>query len=129
MTVSSMTSVSDQPASILVCIHQSTATHKILQMGDNFSCNILAADQQDVSHHCAFSKDDEGRFTFGDWRQVAEGVTPYLHDGLASFLCKVSQRIDYGTHTIIIGDITRVYTNDQAREPLIYRDGQYTSVK
>ena len=46
----------------------------------------------------------------------------------ANVFCEVVQRVDYGTHTIIIGRVEDVQVS-HGRSPLVYFDGGYAGVK
>lgn len=128
MTVTSLTSVSDAPASLLVCLNRSSGAYQSLESSELFSVNILSQDQQAVSERC--SRTPEGdRFEVGEWRNYQEAELPYLADSLASFLCRVSRKIDYGTHCIVVGDIEAVLQSDSTEQPLVYFRGGYTSTR
>jgi len=129
MTVSSVTSVSDSPASLLVCVHEQTVMHELLaNLGDPFVINILSAAQQDISNLCAGGDQGEGRFTLGDWQQGFD-QQPYLADSLAVFFCRSAQMQSYGTHKIIVGEIKHVFVGESAVDPLVYADGGYVGIE
>ncbi|MEX1031988.1 MAG: flavin reductase family protein [Cellvibrionaceae bacterium] len=128
MTVTSITSVSDQPASLLVCLHRDSTTFKSLAGTDLFSINILRRDQENISDRCAFTPEDQDRFVFGDWKDFGEHQIPYLPSALAFFLCRVIRKVDYGTHCIVVGDIMEVIEDEKAAQPLIYCRGEYSSL-
>lgn len=126
MTATSVTSVSDSPASLLVCVNRSTSLHKVLVEGANFSVNILSNDQQNISNHCSRGDQGENRFTVGDWQEAGEQRTPYLNGSLVAFVCKQVQTITFGTHDIVIGEIQQVMIDDkEAIDPLVYLNGGY----
>ncbi len=125
MTVSSITSLTDSPPSLLVCIHEVAQTHSVLRQVTTFSANILAEAQQDVSRQCAMEPNMAKRFEVGHWRQHEQYQLPYLEDALSVFFCRISQRIDYGTHMIVIGDILAVNVSSDEQAPLVYCRGDY----
>lgn len=125
MTVSSVTSVSDSPASLLVCIHEQTAMHALLKnTGDTFTVSILSSSQQDVSNLCAGRDQGECRFSVGDWKKD-HNEQPYLADAQAVFFCQSDQISRYGTHNIVVGKINQVMISEDGVDPLIYVDGGY----
>lgn len=128
MTVTSITSVSDQPASLLVCLHRDSTTFKSLTSTDEFSISVLRRDQRDISDRCAFTPEDENRFIVGEWQDYGELRIPYLPAALACFVCRVTRKIDYGTHCIVVGDITDVLADRDQSEPLIYCRGDYQTL-
>lgn len=127
MTVSSITSVTDTPPSLLVCIHKDAQTHDVLHRVDQFSVNILGHSQQNVSKICAEKCEMSERFKVGEWAANSESNIPYLQDALSVFFCRVSKRLEYGTHMILIGDIESVNVASDEEQPLIYLRGGYVS--
>jgi flavin reductase (DIM6/NTAB) family NADH-FMN oxidoreductase RutF len=128
MTASSVTSVSDDPASLLVCINKSTAMQSVLNLGQPFVINILAQSQKDVSNNCASRSEGVGRFDLGDWQVDASGM-PYLADAQVNFFCKVdNEDYIYGTHQIVIGLLENVIVSSDPVDPLIYVNGAYAAI-
>lgn len=125
MTVSSITSLTDTPPSLLICLHEVAQTYAVLRQVNSFSANILTQEQQDVSQCCAGEPQMARRFEVGNWGDHPELRLPYLKDSLSVFFCKVSQRIDYGTHMIVIGDIQSVQVAKAEQKPLVYCRGSY----
>ena len=123
MTASSITSLSAEPASLLVCVNQSAGICQVLQQDKAFAINILSKSQQEISNRCA-SGDGQDRFDLGSWQDDSQQV-PILTDCEVSFSCSVDKLVDYGTHTIVIGKIQAIQVSEQAVEPLIYCNGAY----
>jgi flavin reductase (DIM6/NTAB) family NADH-FMN oxidoreductase RutF/nitroreductase len=124
MTATSVTSVSMDPASVLVCVNTTASLHKRLRAGTRFCINVLKSSQG--LHAGAFSsKTLKGveRFAPGAWEENDEGL-PFLKDAQANLFCTVDQTVPYGTHTIFIGRVSAVHVAEGV-SPLIYQDGQY----
>src|SRR5690625_6815798 len=129
MTVSSVTSVSDRPPSLLVCVNKQVALQgHVSTLGSHFAINILGRDQQEISNACAGMKGGADRFCLGDWRQH-EDSTPYLRDAEAVFFCTSDMVDSYGTHHTALGRIYNVEMGTLALVPLIYLDGGYGAVQ
>lgn len=129
MTVSSVTSVSDTPPSLLVCVNKQVALQgHVSTVGSPFAINILGRGQKDISNACAGMKSVQDRFSIGDWRQ-SEDQTPYLGDAQAVFFCTSDHVVSYGTHHIVIGRIYNVLIGPLALDPLVYLDGGYGGVQ
>ena len=125
MTVSSVTSVSDSPASLLVCINQSVSQQGYLAtQGSQFAVNVLSVAHQDVSNLCAGREPNRDRFEVGNWEADDSGM-PVLSDAQAVFVCQTDQVTTYGTHKIIVGAIHKVILNSAEVDPLLYADGSY----
>jgi flavin reductase len=128
MTVTSITSVSDQPPSLLVCLHRDSDTFKSLASTDLFSISVLRHDQQGISERCAFTPEGEDRFIAGEWQDYGDQGVPYIPAALASFICRITRKIDYGTHCIVIGDVMDVLADRDRPDPLIYCRGEYKTL-
>lgn len=126
MTVSSVTSVSDSPASLLVCINQLVSQQgHLATLGNTFAVNVLSVDHKDVSNICAGREPARSRFEIGKWEVEETFGLPVLSDAQAVFVCETAQVTTYGTHKIIIGAIHKVILNVTEVDPLLYADGSY----
>lgn len=124
MTASSVTSVSDNPASLLVCINKMVSQQEYFStQGSQFSVNILGAGHEAISNLCAGREPGKNRFSLGDWRDGS--TSPFLGDAQAVFFCETDMFISYGTHQIVIAHIKRVEINEVEFDPLLYADGGY----
>lgn len=125
MTVSSVTSVSDAPASLLVCINQAVSQQAHLSSPEaRFAINVLSVEHQDVSNICAGRDPSRNRFDIGQWITEEAGL-PVLADAPAVFICKTDKVMTYGTHKIIVAAINNVIINGAKAEPLLYANGSY----
>lgn len=127
MTASSVTSLSDSPPSLLVCINTDSRINQPLLETQSFSINILSSNHQLVSNTCASPNTDEQRFGVGDWVKNQQTGLFYLSDAEAVFFCEKVSVLEHGTHNVFIGNITKVNTNAADAEPLIYLNGGYIS--
>ncbi len=128
MTASSVTSISDQPPSLLVCVNQAARMDYILRHSDHFCINILSSLQQELSQVCATPDLGEERFEVGQWHQHEARGLHYVKDAPAVFLCEKQQQITHGTHTIYIGNIEEVLVSNEKNPALVYADGRYHHV-
>lgn len=130
MTATSVTSVSMDPPSVLVCVNTTATLHKVLHAGRRFSVNLLRASQE--SHAGTFSSSKiRGAERFADhaWKASdEEDSLPYLVDAQANLFCDIDQTVSYGTHTIFIGRVNAV-RNGELVSPLLYADGQYLATR
>jgi flavin reductase (DIM6/NTAB) family NADH-FMN oxidoreductase RutF len=124
MTASSVTSVSDNPASLLVCINKMVSQQEYFsKRGNIFSVNILGVGHEAISNLCAGREPGRDRFSIGHWQQ--DKPSPYLLDAQAVFFCETDMLISYGTHQIVIAHIKSVKVGEVAFGPLLYADGDY----
>ena len=131
-TVSSVTSVSLDPPSLLMCINQRAESHDVLPLGQLFSVNILHSKQDDISK-CFSSSQIKGeeRFTSlrpEQWSKTIDNV-PILQDANAVIICKVDKIIAYGSHSILISKVIDVHLSDQLRPTLLYFQSGYIGLE
>ena len=125
-TATSVTSISMDPPSVLVCFNQASRLHDFLHNQDRFCINVLHTANLDVARLFSSNATAAERFASGDWRSDGEGM-PYLADAQANLFCRKEQEVIYGSHTIFIGRVLEARTREDI-SPLIYRDGRYSTV-
>ena len=120
MTATAVCSVSASPPRLLVVINRETASHGLLEQGAAFAVNILADGQEHLASR--FAKRLERPFEDVAFAPGETGC-PLLAEALASFDCRLHARHEAGTHSIFVGDVLAVRTQDA--EPLLYFSGAY----
>ncbi len=124
-TATSVTSISMQPPSVLVCFSRLSRLHKFLSKENRFCVNVLHTDNMETSRIFSDPLAGAERFNSGDWQADADG-TPYLANAQANLFCRKEKEIAYGSHTIFIGRVLHARARGDI-SPLLYRDGHYTS--
>ena len=130
MTATSVTSVSMDPPSVLVCVNTTATLYKVLHAGGRFCINLLRASQQSYAGTFSSSKiRGADRFAEHAWkaRDETDGL-PYLVEAQSNLFCDIDQTVSYGTHTIFIGRVNSV-RNGELVSPLLYADGQYLATR
>ncbi|AON53825.1 flavin reductase [Herbaspirillum seropedicae] len=109
MTVSAVSSVSDEPATVLVCINVSSAAHPILVGNGRLCINILAAHHEDVARIiagmtglAAEERMAQVRWEMGDYGQ------PVLPDALAVLEGDIVLQQQAGTHSVLFVEIRHI---------------------
>lgn len=123
MTATAVTSVSDSPASLLVCVNSQATLCTALSDGLPFCINVLHAEHAHIAAHCAKAKAGEMRFTQGNWDDSDN--LPFLLGAQAAFFCDVASHSQHGTHLIVIGAVKQVLVSHAELDPLLYADGCY----
>jgi flavin reductase (DIM6/NTAB) family NADH-FMN oxidoreductase RutF len=124
LTATAVTSVSDAPPSLLVCLNATSRTAKMLIENGMFSVNTLAAEHVEIARH--FSRSGismEERFALGRWEAGAVGV-PILAGALATFALRVVDLKRVGGHHIVVGEVLSAHAGTDA-EPLVYHRRDY----
>ncbi len=128
ITVSAVTSVSDEPPSLIVCVNRGSGANAPIKQNGQLCVNVLAFDQQPVSD--AFSSPaiaPEERFGTGEWSESALG-NPKLENTAAYFDCEVDKAVEYGTHTVFFCRVADVNVSNK-RNCLIYHGRAYHGLR
>ena len=124
LVATSVSSLTGEPPTLLVCVNRTTTCHDPIAEAGVFCVNMLAARHREIAAQFGSSKRRAERFRDGDWTHLVTGA-PVLLDCLAAFDCRVETVVPYGTHTIFIGAVEAVRLPDDAIEPLLYVDGAF----
>ncbi|MBL4801121.1 MAG: flavin reductase [Emcibacter sp.] len=126
MTATSVTCVSFEPLSMLVCVHKKSKFHEVIANSRHFCINLLHKNQQKISNHFSTPGSGETQFSCGAWEQKND--LHYLRDAQANLFLTVENTRSFGTHGLFIGTVFDIeYTEDIA--PLLYANGHYGEVK
>ncbi len=101
-TANSFTSVSLDPALLLVCPGRHLSSFPVFESADAFGVSILSEGQERISN--LFASRGGDRFSLCRWT-VGAGDVPLIEGRAAGFSCKVHDRIDAGDHVILLGRI------------------------
>lgn len=125
LTATAVSSLSDSPPTILVCIHRSSRAHAVITEAKAFSVNILASDQQVIAERFAGKQGVSGeqRFAGAPWGRFGTGA-PVLHGALASLDCLLHEQHAFTTHSIFVGRVVGGAVRAEG-EPLLYFRGDY----
>ena len=125
MVASAVSSVTDSPPTLLVCVNRNTRSNAIIAANGVFCVNVLADEQSDhADRFCAPLTADE-KFSDIDtrWERLSTAA-PALLDALACFDCRVDQVLEVGTHSIFIGAVDAIHLGEN-RSPLLYFERRY----
>ena len=125
LTATSVTSLSTEPPSILVCINKNSSALLAIRQTNRFAVNILARGQQEIADRFAGRLGVFGaaRFESADWDQLSTGA-PVLEGALANLDCELEQMSDWNSHAIVIGRVVAMRTSG-GESPLVYWQGNY----
>jgi flavin reductase (DIM6/NTAB) family NADH-FMN oxidoreductase RutF len=127
-TATSFTSVSLDPPLVSFCLAQSASAWPAVATADVVAVHVLGREQEQVAR--TFSTRGIDRFAaHGAWHPGPGGV-PLLDGVLARMVCRVTQRVQAGDHTIVLatpesGDLHV----DESATPLVYHAGAYVHLR
>lgn len=119
LVVSSLTSYSSSPPSVVFSVALTSRSYATLHSTDRFGVNILASGQDDLVR--AFASKSADKFAGVDWAMhngvpVLPGVQTMLH-------CRKIGELRLGDHALFVGAI--LDGEASAREPMVYFDRKF----
>jgi flavin reductase (DIM6/NTAB) family NADH-FMN oxidoreductase RutF len=118
-TATSVTSVSLDPALVLVCVLKRQRSHALIEEAQHFAVNILSAGQKELGGAFA-SAAVRNRFAGIDVVRALSGA-PILRGSQAWVDCKLRETFDGGDHSIFLGEVLAGETQKEGA-PLLYYD-------
>jgi flavin reductase (DIM6/NTAB) family NADH-FMN oxidoreductase RutF len=120
VTANAVTSVSLEPAMLLVCLNHKSRTQAAVSQSRAFSVNILEESQGDLA--VRFATSVSGKFDGVELRHGDLG-SPLLLGALAHLECWVMEEVWAGTHVVYLGGVHRA--EFFPGEPLAYFRGRF----
>lgn len=118
ITVNSYTSVSFDPALLLVSIQRSSSSHDFL-LASPFTVNVLGSSQEQVAWNFAGRPNDAPTWVDGT-------IAPRLAGVLAYFECTPWAAYDGGDHTLVLGEIQSFHS--RRGDPLGFNGSRFTEI-
>ena len=125
MTCTSLTSVTTQPPTLLICIDVRSGTLAALAHRGMFAVNLLHAEGRPAA--VTFASGDADRFTRVRWRPSPDFGLPWLEDAAGAVAqCAVTDVRMVGDHAVVFGEVRSIQSVDD-RAPLLYGLRQYAA--
>ncbi|MEO5708185.1 MAG: flavin reductase family protein [Alteraurantiacibacter sp.] len=120
MAATAVTSVTDTPANLLVCVNRSARSNALIKRNGVFTVNVLSAEQEALV--AVFSSPaDIDPFEQPDLWFAGSTGAPVLLGSLVSLDCVLDQIVNIGTHSLFVGTVVDVVIGGMARG-LVYFD-------
>lgn len=122
----SFAALSLDPPLVLFCPGKSSKTWPLIEATGQFTVNVLAHSQSDVS--AVFGRSGTDKFSATGWTAAPSGA-PVL-DGVVTWIdCAIENVLDGGDHWIVVGRVGALSGGDDAQRPLLFYRGAYTSTE
>jgi flavin reductase len=124
MTANAVSSVSLDPALVLVCVERGAVMATEVVRGGVFALSFLTTEQEELSPLFADPERPEGVIQFAEV-DVTSAVTgaPIVDGALAWVDCRVWATYDGGDHLIVVGEVLDLDVGEPAEPLLYYRSG------
>lgn len=129
MTATAVSSVTDTPPRLLVCINRTAQSHARFVASGVLAVNTISAEDHELAGVFAGAggvKDMTERFSRGRWESLETGA-PVLSHALAAFDCRIIEIITQQSHDIMICDVVAIKSSESAR-PLLYFDRRFVAL-
>jgi flavin reductase len=117
-TASAVTSVTDTPPTLLVCVNRNVSSLGVMLENGVLCVNTLGTRHREVSRVFSTKVPMAERFAAARWQKGATG-SPVLADAVVSFDCRISNSIDVGTHMVLFCHVAAL-PESGGDEALIY---------
>lgn len=119
MTANSFTSVSLDPALVLISIDNKAKMAARLREAGHYGLNILSQQQMALSNHFAGRPCDEP-IEF-DWHEDI----PLVRGAMAHLACRVKDVFPVGDHCLFVAEVVDHRHEDESTPPLLFYGGAY----
>lgn len=123
-TASAVCSVSDSPASLLVCLNRSASVFNAFSSNQVLCVNTLASQHQHLSNLFGGKTAMDERFAQAQWTQLHTGA-PVLADALLAFDCVISEVVSFATHDVLLCNVQAIHQTKNQDNALIYFNRGY----
>jgi flavin reductase len=127
-TATAVCSVSDQPATLLVCLNRRSNSAPLLSQNGVFCVNTLGAAESSLADRFAGrgGVQLEERFSVGEWMTLKTG-SPVLTSAVVAFDCRTIEIKAVASHNVIFGAVQAVRLGPSG-PALVYHDRAYKPV-
>lgn len=126
LAATAVTSITDAPPNLLVCVNKSTRSNAMIKQNGAFAVNVLCPEQEPLVSAFSGQSDQD---PFGDpslWSTL-HTAAPILQGTVASLDCTLDQIINIGTHSLFVGHVIGVQIGSASRG-LVYFDRNFCGV-
>ncbi|MFC0529833.1 flavin reductase family protein [Phytohabitans kaempferiae] len=129
MTANAFTSVSLDPALVLVCVKRTAVMHATILTNGTFAVSILAADQEGLARYFASSgrPRDEREFRTVECSPGTHTGAPIIDGNVGWVECKLAAVYDGGDHSIFLGSVLGIGRGERG-DALVFHTGRFVEL-
>ena len=127
-TATAVCSVSDSPATLLICLNRGATSMPVLRGNGVFCVNTLRAGEENIADTFAgrTKAAREERFASGQWTKLTTG-SPVLQSSVVAFDCRVTEVKSVASHDVYFGIVEAIHSGPPGAA-LVYHDRAYKQV-
>ncbi|SNB61686.1 flavin reductase [Arboricoccus pini] len=121
-TASAVCSVTDRPPTLLVCQNRASRQHAVFAENGVLCVNTLGPGHETISSMFAGVGDVPlaERFPEAHWTSLTTGA-PALREAIVSFDCRITDRRDVSTHTVLFCEVVDLRVRPEAPGLVYFR--------
>ena len=123
-TATAVCSVSDSPATLLVCLNRNASVYERFKNASTLAINTLAKGQDGLSNAFGGKAPMTERFDCGEWQSLQTG-SPILADAAVSFDCQIIHRQSVATHDVFFCEVIDIQHRKDAGALLYFQRGYH----
>lgn len=120
LALNAFTSITIEPAVIMVCVAHSSTTHDAMLRSKTFGLNVLANDQFPLAG--VFASKAPDKFSAVEWNLGLHG-SPLLVGACAQLEAQILSTTAMSTHTMFLGEVKWAAAGEH--NPLLYLGSQF----
>ncbi|MBB2205821.1 flavin reductase [Gluconacetobacter takamatsuzukensis] len=125
LTASAVTSVSDAPPTVLVCLNRTNRSHQAFLANGVVGLSLLSGGHEDLAAAFASSRrSTEEKFAAGTWHTDATGA-PLFGDALATLDCSIGAIHAAGSHDVLFCTVRAIRLHPQGGTGLAWFDRRF----
>lgn len=130
LTATSVTSLSVEPPTMLVCVNRASATLPVVSKRRHFCVSILGAEDRLVAERFAGIGRLSGpaRYFGLDWTLMSSGASG-LTRAQAIIDCELEEVIERHSHAILLGAVREIRLNRAESGALVYGEGGFLELR
>lgn len=125
-TATAVSSVTDQPPTLLVCVKRESSVGAAFQANGALCVNTLASAQERLSNLFGGKTPMAERFAEAEWSTAVTG-SPVLAGALTTFDCRIASAVDVGTHAVLFCEVLAIVEGPPG-DGLVYAGRRYAAV-
>jgi flavin reductase len=125
-TATAVSSVTDTPPTLLVCVKRDSSVGAAFQANGTLCVNTLTPAQQTLANLFGGKTPMADRFAEAEWTTAMTG-SPVLKGALTAFDCRITSAVDVGTHAVLFCEVLAI-REGAAGDGLLYAGRRYAAV-
>ncbi|MCP1660281.1 4-hydroxyphenylacetate 3-monooxygenase, reductase component [Neisseria perflava] len=129
ITMTAVTSITDEPPTVMLCINKEASIIPILTANRDLCINTLSDGQQDIAEHFAgiTNLSPEERFAYHIWHRGHSGQLE-VEGALAHLHGSIIEQHEIGTHYVFYVRLNEIKVADRHTPALLYFRRQFKSL-